>query len=262
MKTFKLIRSPASSAVDNMALDAKIFERYLEDGAGVFRVYRWVRPSFTYGFSQNPQNEINLGRCAVEGVQIAKRMTGGGILFHNDEITYSFVCGKEDVGEPQGVFVSYRNICKFLMRFYASLGVAAGFALEAENFKERSAARQLCSASYEKYDIVIGARKIGGNAQKRKRQVIFQHGSIPLKVNWDFARKYLNCLPDDISAYVTTLSEELKVVPEKDILEQKLIDAFGYTFNVNFSNYSHCEEGEARRSNPSNEIASALRASQ
>ena len=75
-------------------------------------------------------------------------------------------------------------------------------------------------------------------------------------------RKYLKSLPEDLSSCVTTLADELKVVPGKDILEQKLIDAFAYTFDVKFLNYSHCEEGEARRSNPVNEIASALRASQ
>lgn len=234
MKTFKLILSQPSSAAYNMELDEKIFNRYLEDGIGVLRFYRWEKPSFTYGFSQNPENEINLDKCASDGIQIAKRMTGGGVLFHNDEITYSFVCSKEDVGEPQGIFVAYRNICKFLTRFYESLGVTAEFALQARNFKERSAPHQLCSASYEKYDIVISGRKIGGNAQKRKRQVIFQHGSIPLKVNWDFVRSYLNCLPDNISTYVTTLSDELETVPERSILEQKLIDAFNETFGVKF----------------------------
>jgi len=241
MKSFKLIRSGASSAAYNMGLDEKIFERYLDGGNGVFRVYRWGKPSFTYGFSQYPKDEIDLARCAAEGVQVAKRMTGGGILFHNDEITYSFVCSKNDLGEPQGLFVSYRNICKFLMRFYESLGLAPVFALATKDFKERCAPHQLCSASHEKYDIVIGAKKIGGNAQKRKRQVIFQHGSIPLRINWDFARKYLNSLPNDISTYATTLSDELKVVPEKDILEQKLTDAFADTFNVKFLDYSHSD---------------------
>jgi len=234
MKHFRIIRSLASSAAYNMELDEKIFNRYLEDGIGVLRVYGWEKPSFTYGFSQNPQNEINLDKCASDGIQIAKRITGGGILFHHDEITYSFVCSKSDVGEGQGVLVSYRNICKFLIRFYESLGLAPEFALQAGSFSQRCAPHELCSASYEKYDIVIGGRKIGGNAQKRKRRVIFQHGCIPLMVNWDFVRSYLNCLPDNISAYVTTLSDELRVVPERNVLEQGLIDAFSGAFGVNF----------------------------
>jgi len=238
MKSFKIIRSGASSAEYNMELDEKIFNQYLNDGIGVFRIYGWERASFTYGFSQDPKNEIDLVRCQRDGVQVAKRITGGGILFHNDEITYSFVCNKSDIGEPQGVFVAYRNICKFLMRFYESLGLAPVFALEAEGFKNKSATHQLCSASHEKYDIVIGGRKIGGNAQKRRRQVIFQHGVIPCSIDWNFVSRYLKFLPPDISKYVTTLSQELEIVPEKDILEEKLIEAFSSTFAVNF--YETC----------------------
>lgn len=238
MKSFKLIRSGAASAEYNMAGDEEIFMRYLDDGVGVLRLYRWQGPSFTYGFSQNPENEINLSLCAAEGVGIAKRMTGGGILFHNDEITYSFVCSKFDVGEPQEVFVSYRNICSFLIQFYRSLGLDPVFALEAGNFKDRPLAHEFCSAAFEKYDITIGNKKIGGNAQKRKRQVIFQHGSIPCRIDWSFVRRYLKSLPKDISAQVTSLADELKVVPEKDILEEKLIEAFQSSFGVHL--YETC----------------------
>lgn len=234
MKTFKLIISAPSSANYNMELDKKIFEQYLENGVGVLRLYRWERPSFTYGFSQNPENEIDLLKCKNDGVQIAKRMTGGGILFHQDEITYSFVCCKSDVKEPGGVFVDYRNICKFLIRFYELLGLAPTFALQGKDFKNKSVPSEICSAAHEKYDIVIGAKKIGGNAQKRKRQVIFQHGSIPCSVDWNFVYKYLKFLPKNISEYVTTLRNELSIVPEKNILEQKLITAFKATFGINF----------------------------
>ncbi|MDP2830876.1 MAG: lipoate--protein ligase family protein [Candidatus Omnitrophota bacterium] len=234
MKSFRLIRSGACSAAGNMALDAEIFQGYLEDGVGVLRLYRWQSPAFTYGFSQEPKNQLDLAACAADGVGVVKRITGGGTLFHDDEITYSFVCSKTNAGEPEGVFVDYRNLCAFLMRFYESLGLSPAFALEAAGFKDRCAPHELCSAAYEKYDIVIGGRKIGGNAQKRNRQVIFQHGSIPCSINWDFAQRYLKSLPDNLSTYVTTLADELKVVPGKDILEQKLIEAFAYTFNVNF----------------------------
>lgn len=241
MKIFRLIRSQPASAAYNMALDAKIFSGYLEDGVAVLRLYSWQAPSITYGFSQEPESQIELGACAADGVQIAKRITGGGILFHDDEITYSFVCSKSDLGEPQGVFVDYRNICSFLMRFYESLGLIATFALEAAGFKNRCAPHELCSAAHEKYDLVINGKKIGGNAQKRNRQVVFQHGSVPCRINWDFARKYFKFLPNDLCAGLTTLADELRVVPEKDVLEQKLIDAFRATFNVKFLSCRHCE---------------------
>ena len=225
MKTFRLIRSQPASAAYNMALDEKIFSRYLQDGVAVFRLYRWQAPSITYGISQQPENEIDLQRCSRDGVQIAQRMTGGGVLFHHDEITYSLACGKADIGEDKKVFVAYRQICAFLINFYESLGLKPFFALEAEDFKSKCAPHELCSASREKYDIVISNKKIGGNAQKRKRDAIFQHGSIPLSIDWELMRRYVRNLPENISSEVTALNQELKIIPSRKILEQKLLDA-------------------------------------
>ena len=234
MKTFRLIRSKPNSATYNMALDEKIFLRFIEDGIPVLRIYSWEAPSITIGISQEAEGEIDLKQCQADGVQIAQRFTGGGVLFHHDEITYSFVCAKDDVGEEKKIFVSYRQICAFLIYFYKLLGLDACFALEAEGFKNKSLPHKLCSASHEKFDIVIGGRKIGGNAQKRRREVIFQHGAIPLSIDWGFVGKYVRNLPKDISSKATTLVEELVVLPERQILEQKLIDALAHAYGVSF----------------------------
>jgi lipoate-protein ligase A len=238
MKTFRLIRSQPGSAVYNMALDAKIFSRYLEDGIAVFRLYIWQAPSITYGISQHPENEIDIPRCASDGVQIAQRMTGGGVLFHYDEITYSLACGKADIGEDKKVFVAYRQICAFLIYFYELLGLKPFFALEVENFKDKCAPHELCSASREKYDIVISGKKIGGNAQKRKRDAIFQHGSIPISIDWEFMCRYLRNFPENISSEVTALTGELTSIPSRQILEQKLLDAVAQVYGVNFKEES------------------------
>ena len=235
MRTFRLIRSRPASAVYNMALDEKIFFRFMKDGIPVFRIYSWQSPSFTYGVSQkNPGREIVLSQCAKDGVYLAKRMTGGGILFHNNEITYSLACSKEDAGEKKEVFVSYRNICAFLISFYRSLGLDPSFALEAEDFNKHCAAHPLCSASREKYDIVINGKKIGGNAQRRNKQAIFQHGSIPISIDFDLMSRYIRFLPKEVYIETTSLSRELKRMPARGILEEKLIEAVKDSFGINF----------------------------
>lgn len=226
------------SGADNMALDSIILSRYLEEDIPVLRLYRWDAPSFTYGVSQDPADEIDMKRCVEDGIGVTGRITGGGILFHNDEITYSFVCSKEDVGEPEQHLVSYREICAFLIRFYGSLGLKASFALEAPDFKDRSRPDRLCAASCEKYDIVINGKKIGGNAQNRKRDAIFQHGSIPCTIDWKIQAKYLKSSVASVRSAVTSLSEELKTMPDKKALEDKLIKAFGGTFGIEFAEES------------------------
>lgn len=218
-----------------MWLDEKMFLRYLEDGVPTLRVYRWDRPSFTYGVSQEPEDGLDMECCSSDGVEAAKRMTGGGILFHDDEITYSFVCSREDIREPKEYFVSYKEICAFLIRFYGSLGLKPSFALDEPAFKDRSMPHRICGASYEKYDIVVNGRKIGGNAQKRNRRAVFQHGSIPCAIDWDLARRYIKPFPENMPLGITTLSDELPELPGKDILENRLIEAFGIEFGVCFA---------------------------
>ena len=222
------------SAADNMALDSAMLSRYLEEGVPVLRLYGWLNPSFTYGVSQDPADEIDTELCGLDGIDVAGRMTGGGILFHNDDITYSFVCGKKDVGEPESHLVSYREICAFLIRFYGSLGLKASFALDTPDFKDRSNPHELCAGSFEKYDIVINGKKIGGNAQKRNKDAIFQHGSIPCSINWSMMGRYLKYPLEDIRTGVTSLFEEMDSVPDKEILEGSLIGAFGDTFGIKF----------------------------
>lgn len=234
MKTFRLIRSKPAGAYYNMRLDEKIFFHYLDERLPVLRIYSWDRPSFTYGISQNPEDGLDMGHCLSHGIEVARRMTGGGILFHNNEITYSFACSKEDVGEGQKYLVSYKEICAFLIRFYGSLGLKASFAQDSPGFNEKSAPHRICGASYEKYDIMINGRKIGGNAQKRNRHAVFQHGSIPYRIDWELARRYVKPFPEDMPSGVTTLSDELRVLPGNDTMEKKLIEAFGSEFGVCF----------------------------
>lgn len=247
MKVFRLIRSKPATAVYNMALDEKIFNQYLLDGIPVLRVYGWSSPSFTYGFSQRPEDSLDLSKCAKDGIEVVKRITGGGVLFHQDEITYSFVCSKQDAGEAPSIFVSYRQICAFLVRFYESLGLKASFAVESGSFKDKSTPHMFCSASNEKYDIVINNKKIGGNAQKRRKQAVFQHGAIPWSIDWGLMEKYIRDFPVDMPSKITTLSQELTDFFDKNILEDRLIDAFSSVFDARFyeEDKIYCETGVA-----------------
>jgi lipoyl(octanoyl) transferase len=101
-------------------------------------------------------------------------------------------------------------------------------------FKLKASPSRLCAASYEKFDITINGKKIGGNAQKRRRDVIFQHGSIPIDMDFNLMRKYLRYFSESVASGVTFLAKELKGNLDKDAIEEKLIESFKKTFNVEF----------------------------
>ena len=84
---------------------------------------------------------------------------------------------------------------------------------------------QLCQEGFEPYDIIINNKKIGGNAQKRTKEVIFQHGSIPIKSS---------------PYYDATTLENLGISIDYQKAQELLIKTFSKTFNVKFQ---HSQKG-------------------
>ncbi len=174
---WRIIDTGAADAFTNMALDEALLRSYsLHSSPPTFRVYGWKSAALSLGYSQDAREALGAGAPD----SFVRRITGGGIIRHGKELTYSLVCAKEDLGIPERVALSYKIISSFLITFYKKLGLDAAFACDVagpgEKFGIPSA---FCFDSKEKYDIVVGGRKIGGSAQKRSGNVIFQHGSIP-----------------------------------------------------------------------------------
>ena len=172
---FRLIKSQNLSAKANSCLDLALFKAFNKDSLPVLRLYSW-QTSVTFGLSQNPSDYVTLLKEYKNN--FAKRITGGGVLFHGHDISYSLIIPASYI-EDKGVKETYELICLFILNFYASFGLKANFAKDVEEIVLSKDA--FCQVGFEAYDIIINGQKIGGNAQKRSKNVIFQHGSIPLK---------------------------------------------------------------------------------
>jgi lipoate-protein ligase A len=167
-----------------MAIDEALFLNYFKNRqAPVLRVYGWKPAAYSLGYFQEAAKELDVEACRRDNMAFIRRMTGGGIIFHDEELTYSLVCSKSDI-ETDNIKQSFKVLCSFLIKTYKKLGLEAGFAddlgLAKEDSREFSS---FCFASNEACDILIKGKKIGGNAQRRRKDAIFQHGSIPLKLD-------------------------------------------------------------------------------
>jgi lipoate-protein ligase A len=160
------------------------------------RFYGWEPPAVTIGYFQGIGQEVDLDKCAQMGVDVVRRLTGGGAVFHEHELTYSFIAPEESF-VARDILKSYGQICGFIIGGLRKLG------LEAE-FKPVN-------------DIIVNGKKISGNAQTRRGGMILQHGTIILSLD---AKKMFSVLkvPDEkirdkmISAVeerVTSLEREL-----------------------------------------------------
>ena len=213
-KSFALVISDKLSAKENMLIDKELFDGFNLSDLPIFRVYEW-ETSYTYGVSQKIDTIKNFEDLKKYDDNYAQRMTGGGILFHGNDISYSLVIPTSYV-KGLSVKESYELICSFLIEFYSALGLNPMYAKEAEVNLSKS---EYCQEGYEPYDILIDSKKIGGNAQRRTKDVIFQHGSINI----------------DNSVYRMGSSlEDLGVTISFDEAKKLLVKAFEKSFHIEF----------------------------
>jgi len=170
---FRLIISKENSAKINMAIDEALALCFEASDIPILRIYRWEK-SFTIGVGQK-MSEYNY--LKEYNGNYAKRITGGGVLFHGDDLSYSLIVPPKYL-DGLNVKESYEKICSFLLEFYKNLGLNAKYVKDDEELTLSKS--QFCQVGFEAYDIVVNKIKIGGNAQRRTKKFIFQHGSIPI----------------------------------------------------------------------------------
>jgi len=209
--SFRLIRSGTLSARENMAIDKALFENFSQP---VLRLYTWEK-SFTFGISGDISELKDKEELQAYKENYAKRMTGGGILFHGNDLSYALILPTSFMGKLN-VKQSYEKICTFLLAFYSSVGLEA---LYAKDTSVTISKNEFCQLGFEDYDILVQGQKMGGNAQRRSRDIIFQHGSIGL-FNLDDKVHTGNSLRD----FDVRLSYEEAT--------EKLIQSFEKTFDV------------------------------
>ncbi len=215
-----------------MALDQALIESVSNlDSPPIFRVYGWRPEGVSFGFNQKIEDILNLDKCRKENIPYVRRMTGGSIILHKDDISYSLITKRDNLNIKTGVLESYKIINSFLICFYNSLG------LEVDYFNNKDSEKDLgiCSLFKERYDIIYKGFKMGGNAQRRRGEVVFQHGSIPLKDSNVLQLKRL--LKDgSLGSLEKSISLDRALNREIDFKEAEslLISAFKKSFNAEF----------------------------
>ena len=173
-KKFRLILTNTNNAKMNMAIDKALTISYEKDDTPILRLYTWEN-SFTVGLGQDLEHYSDLKEIYKDNC--SKRITGGGVLFHGHDISYSLVLSNTEFGNLS-LKQSYEKICQFLLEFYKKVGLNPTFVKDSEYIKLKK--NEFCQVGFEAYDIIVDGNKIGGNAQKRNKKLIFQHGSIPV----------------------------------------------------------------------------------
>ncbi|MCX7775555.1 MAG: lipoate--protein ligase family protein [Spirochaetaceae bacterium] len=219
---FRVLKTGLAPAAWNMGMDEAILHQVAAGAAlPTLRVYGWQPPAISIGYFQGLDEEVDREACCRAGVDIVRRITGGGAVFHHQEVTYSIVLPLSHPLARPNILDSYRVLCSGIVSGLASLGIAAEFA--------------------PINDIVAGGRKISGNAQTRKENCILQHGTILLDVDVDLMFSLLKVpqekargkLIEDIKARVTSVRQCLgKEGADFDRVAHAILDGFAKALDL------------------------------
>jgi len=228
MTEWRLLRLETHNAFMNMAIDEAILTTRIADAtSNTIRFYRWNPSAVSIGKFQNIHNEIQLDNCKKLKVDVIRRMTGGGTVYHDaeDEITYSVVAGKQDLNADD-IAAVYSKVYSGLVEALRVLGVTADF---------NEGNRKTCP------NLTVKGKKISGSAQAHKGGVVLQHGTLLLDVDLERMFTLLRvpwaetCMQvaNIAKGRITSLKEELEKKPSMEDVENALIRGFRTAFKVN-----------------------------
>ncbi|HEY3757577.1 MAG TPA: lipoate--protein ligase family protein [Opitutaceae bacterium] len=181
-------------AAENMAVDFLMLQRWPDSSlpGPRFRHYEWRAPAFTFGYSQKWE-AVQAALPTADGARrdICRRATGGGLVDHREDWTYTVVIPRGHKLEELRASESYRLIHEALAGALRAQGVPAALA-DAPTVEAGAPAGPfgVCFQRAERYDVVGPSGKIAGAAQKRSKLGLLFQGSVwkpaaGAKVDWE-----------------------------------------------------------------------------
>lgn len=170
------------SGVQNMDRDAALLQRVAEDPSrSVVRIYQWDEPTVSLGYFQKPDDDID---SRLVNCPRVRRITGGGAILHDDELTYSCVLPSVHPRRAMPTSV-YPVVHAAIIRLMFRCGAEAAMRKDLPTAPAARASTEpfLCFLRSDPHDVVLQGHKVLGSAQRRRRGTILQHGSILLRAS-------------------------------------------------------------------------------
>lgn len=153
------------NAFMNMAIDEAILTSRIDGKVpNTLRFYLWKPSAVSIGKNQNPDNEVYLDACKQLNIDVVRRISGGGTVYHDfeGEVTYSVVAKTSDLGTAD-IATVYFKIYETITEALRLLGVPADFS---------PGDMKNCP------NLTAKGKKISGSSQAISRGIVLQHGTI------------------------------------------------------------------------------------
>jgi lipoate-protein ligase A len=198
-----------------MALDEALLEFAV---VPTIRFYQWGSPALSFGYFGK------FSDVAIYAAErdLVRRWTGGGIVFHGDDLTYSMVIPASDPVFDESSIAIYEKIHRALAEALYGIGERTelvGSARCADRTPQRGVPTNNCFSKPVRADVMLDGRKIAGAAQRRTRRGLLQQGSIQgFVMETDLAQKFANVLSANCSQF--EINEEI-LQRARELAQQK-----------------------------------------
>jgi len=231
MDYWRLLKLQTADAFTNMAVDEAIMKARIGNRvSNTLRLYQWKPSAVSIGRFQTLADEIHIENCKKYGVDIVRRITGGGAVYHdqNGELTYSIVTKTRELGcKDLDMLFAYQKICSGLNEAIKILGTKAEY---------RPHEPKRCP------NLAISGKKISGNAQSFKKGILLQHGTFMMDIDhknmFTFLRvpwaKTLNDVLAVSKRKLTSVRQELDSNFSTPEAFQALVKGFEKALDVHF----------------------------
>lgn len=173
----QILDTGIASAEENMRFDEKLLD---ELTLPTLHLYQWDHLAATYGYFIRPEKHLDLKKAASHGLDLARRPTGGGIVFHIWDMAFSFLLPSSHPAFSQNTLENYRFVNQAVLEAMESF-LQTPAELIPQNAPSLGAdCQNFCMAKPTQYDVVHKGMKIAGAAQRKKRQGYLHQGTIAL----------------------------------------------------------------------------------
>jgi lipoyl(octanoyl) transferase len=168
-ETWHLLQSGPGDFAWNMAVDEMLLEFAGANARPLLRFYSWNQAAASFGYSQR---YAELARATALR-PLVRRPTGGGLVPHDADWTYSLIFPPGHAWYGLKAVASYRRVHEWLQAAFARLDIPT----ELSPCCRKEIPGQ-CFAGAEQSDLLWHGKKIAGAAQRRTRHGLLIQGSV------------------------------------------------------------------------------------
>lgn len=232
-----VLYSGKKAAQHHMDKDQQLLNEICITDQPILHFYEWDGPSATHGYFTDPSLYLDLEVSRQKDLNIARRPTGGGIVFHVTDLAFSVLIPASHPAYSTNTLENYafinRHVAQAIVKYKKELRTDF---FQIEKKTSHQACQHFCMANPTIYDVMVDGKKVGGAAQRRTRFGFLHQGTISLTMpQEEFLKAVLkqgNEILDAMKCHTYALIERIptnqQLKDAREELQQLLIAEFTF----------------------------------